>query len=202
MAWADLGAVLVLQNRLEESVRAKYRAFCLTEDTLNRMRVLGDLGVGLVQLRAYESARLAFEIVAGSNTSFLVRTNAVLELMDVESALNNRVAFERRRAEAESSRDRMPPSMAADFHFKAGVGMARFGRYKRAREFLGAGLQLAEEHRLNVWYFKFENELKGLEALETVQAREPEPITPATSTWSPTVEEVAVGLREYALSAS
>jgi len=201
MAWSDLGAVLVLQTRLEESVRAKYRAFCLTEDSLNRMRVLGDLGVGLVQLRAYESARLAFEIVAGSNTSFLVRTNAVLELMDVESALSNRVAFERRRAEAEASRDRMPPSMAADFHFKAGVGLSRFGRHKRAKEFLGAGLRLAEEHRLNVWYFKFENELKGLEALEAVEAHEPEVATPATSTWSPAVEEVAVGLREYALSA-
>ncbi|MGH7580738.1 MAG: hypothetical protein ACREM9_11240, partial [Gemmatimonadales bacterium] len=131
MAWTDLGAVLVLQGRLEESVQAKYRAFRLTEDGVNRMRVLGDLGVGLVQLRAYESARLAFEIVAESNTSFMVRTNAVLELMDVESAVGNRVAFERRRAEAEGSRDRMPPSMAADFQFKAGVGMSRFGRLKR-----------------------------------------------------------------------
>ena len=199
MAWSDLGAVLVLQDRMEESVRAKYRAFCLTEDSLNRMRVLGDLGVGLLRLRAYESARLAFEIVAASNTSFLVRTNAVLELMEVESALGNRVAFERRRAEAEASRERMPPSMAADFHFKAGVGMSRFGRQKRAKEFLGAGLQLAEEHRLNVWYFKFENELKTLEAVVAVEAREPELTTP---TWSPAVEEVAVGLREYALSAS
>ena len=199
MAWSDLGAVLVLQDRMEESVRAKYRAFCLTEDSLNRMRVLGDLGVGLLRLRAYESARLAFEIVAASNTSFLVRTNAVLELMEVESALGNRVAFERRRAEAEASRERMPPSMAADFHFKAGVGMSRFGRQKRAKEFLGAGLQLAEEHRLNVWYFKFENELKTLEAVEAVEDREPELTTP---TWSPAVEEVAVGLREYALSAS
>ena len=201
MAWTDVGAVLVLQGRLEESVQAKYRAFCLTEDGVNRMRVLGDLGVGLVQLRAYESARLAFEIVAGSNTSFMVRINAVLELMDVESAVGNRVAFERRRADAEGCRDRMPPSMAADFHYKAGVGMSRFGRLKRAKEFLGAGLRLAEEHRLNVWYFRFENELKALEALLATEAREPELITPPTPTWSPAVEEVAVGLREYALSA-
>jgi hypothetical protein len=202
MAWADVGAVMVLQGQLEDSVRAKYRAFCLTEDIVNRMRVLGDLGVGLVQIRAYESARLAFEIVADSNTSFMVRTNAVLELMDVESSVGNRVAFERRRAEAENSRDRMPPSMAADFNFKAGVGMARFGRLKRAKEFLGAGLRLAEEHRLNVWYFRFENELKAVAALEAAEPREPELATPATSNWSPAVEEVAVGLREYAQSGS
>jgi hypothetical protein len=79
--------------------------------------------------------------------------------------------------------------------------MARFGRYKRAREFLGAGLQLSEEHRLNVWYFKFERELKALEGLEATEARQPELATP-TTVESPVVEEVAIGLREYALSAS
>lgn len=201
MAWADVGAVLELQGRLEESVQAKYRAFRLTEDSLNRMRVLGDLGVSLLQVKAYASARLAFEIVASSDTSFIVRTNAVLELMDLESAAGNRMAFERRRSEAEGSRERMPPSMAADFVYKAGVGMARFGRVKRAREFLSSGLRLAEEHRLNVWYFKFERELAALEALEVAEVREPELATP-TSVESPVVEEVAVGLREYALSAS
>ena len=205
MAWSDLCAVLVLQGRLEESVQAKYRAFRLTEDSLNRMRVLGDLGVGLLRLRAYDSARLAFEIVADSNTSFMVRSNAVLELMDLESAVGNRMAFERRRAEAEASRDRMPPSMAADFHFKAGVGMRRFGLHKRARDFLDAGLHLAEAHRLNVWYFKLEGELKALDTLdaaEATRAREPDLATPETYDGSPAVEEVAVGLREYALSAS
>jgi tetratricopeptide (TPR) repeat protein len=204
MAWSDVGVVLVLQERMDEAVQAMYRAFCLSEDSLNRMRVLGDLGLGLLQLRAYESARLAFEIVAASNTSFLVRSNAVLELMDLESATGNRMAFERRRAEAEACRDRMPPSMAADFHFKAGVGMARFGRQNRAKEFLSAGLRLAEEHRLNLWYFKFESQLTELEALkasETLKAREPEPTTMPAAGWSPAVEEVAVGLREYAHSA-
>ena len=100
----------------------------------------------------------------------MVRTNAVLELMDLESAVGNRMAFERRRAEAEASRERMPPSMVADFQFKAGVGMARFGRYKRAREFLTAGLQLSEEHRLNAWYFRLERELKALEGLDGLRS--------------------------------
>ena len=102
--------------------------------------------------------------MAESNTSLLVRTNALLELMDLESGVGNRMAFERRRSKPNGLRDRMPPSMAADFHFKAGVGLARFGRLKRAQDFLDAGLRLSEEHRLNVWYFKFENELKALDA--------------------------------------
>ena len=58
----------------------------------------------------------------------MVRANAVLELMDLESAVGNRMAFERGGRMRRASRERMPPSMAADFHFKAGVGLARFGR--------------------------------------------------------------------------
>jgi hypothetical protein len=158
--------------------------------------------VCLLGIGAFEAARLAFEIVVESNTSFHVRTNAVLELMDLESSVGNRMAFERRRAQAEEQRYRMMPSLAADFHFKAGTGLARFGRFKRAKELLTAGLQLAEELRLNVWYFKFENELKALETAQTsaaVETREPELAPPARYSESPAVEEVAVGLREYAL---
>lgn len=202
MAYADLGSVYANQGLRVEAVQANYQAFLLSEDTLQRMRVLGDLGVCLLGIGGFETARLAFEIVVDSNTSFLVRSNAVLELMDLESLVGNRMAFERRRAQAEDARDRMTPSMGADFHFKAGSGMARFGRFKRAKEFFGAGLRLAEEHKLNLWYFKFEKELKALEAAEaseTLKAREPEPAAPATYSESPALEEVAVGLREYAL---
>ncbi|HEU4474753.1 MAG TPA: hypothetical protein VFR72_07940 [Gemmatimonadales bacterium] len=202
MAYADLGAVHSLQGAHDQVVVANYRAFTLSEDSLQRMRILGDLGVGLLNLQAYESARLAFEIVADSNTSLLVRTNALLELMELESKVGNRLAFERRRGEAEAVRDRMPPSMMADYHYKAGVGLARFGRRKRALEFLQAGLRLAEEHRLNAWYFKFEREVAAMEANEQHAAQEAVPATPATLTSSPAVEEVALGLREYALAAN
>jgi hypothetical protein len=201
MAYTDLGVVHSLRGEHDQMVKANYRAFVLTEDSLQRMRILGDLGVGLLSLKAFEVARLAFEIVAASDTSVLIRTNAVLELMDLESKVGNRLAFERRRAEAEAMRDRMPPSMAADYQFKAGLGLARFGKQKRAEEFLQVGLRLAEEHHLNAWYFRFERELASLQAGERVAALEPSLSTPTTGPSSPAVEEVAVGLREYALAA-
>jgi tetratricopeptide (TPR) repeat protein len=202
MAYTDLGAVYALQGAQDQAVMANYRAFTLSEDSLQRMRILGDLGVGLLHLKAFETARLAFEIVASSSTSMIVRTNAILELMELESKVGNRLAFERRRAELEPVRDRMPPSMAADYHFKAGIGLARFGRQKRAEEFLQAGLRIAEEHRLNAWYFRFERELAALQVGDHSAARETIPATPAPVTSSPAVEEVAVGLREYALAAN
>ena len=200
IALADLGSVCDQQGQYAEAVQANYRAFLISDDSLQRMRVLGDLGVTLVKIGAFEAARLAFEIVLASNTSFLVRTNALLELMDVESLVGNQVAFQRRRVQAEEARDQMTPSMACDFLFKAGTGLGRFGRPARARELLQQGRLRAEAHQLNAWYFRFE---QALTDLESNVARETEPATrSADFSESPAIQEVAVGLREYALQAT
>ena len=143
MAYADLGVVLMNEGRQVEAIQAIYQSFLLSDDLLQRTRVLGDLGVALLGHRGDDAARTAFDIVLGSKTSFAVRLNAVLELMDMESAAGNRMAFERRRNEGEAARSRMPPSMLADFLFKSGVGLARFGQIARARELLLAGQQHA-----------------------------------------------------------
>jgi tetratricopeptide (TPR) repeat protein len=199
IAYADLSALCNLQGQFAEAVQANYRAFQVSDDALQRMRVLGDLGVNLRDVGAYDAARLAFEIVTMSNTSFLVRTNAVLELMELESLVGNQVAFQRRRAQAEEARDRMAPSMTCDFLFKSGSALARFGRQARARALLLQGQHLAELHQLHAWYFRFE---RVLSELGSDDAREPE-AAPRKAGLSelPAIQEVAVGLREYALQA-
>ncbi|HKU62143.1 MAG TPA: hypothetical protein VJQ44_13045 [Gemmatimonadales bacterium] len=198
MACADLAAVLELQGLLTESVQAKYRAFRLCDDEIQRMRYLGDLGIGLAQIGAFSAARTAYEIVIGSQASFLVRTNAILELMELESGVDNRVAFERLRAEAESVRERMTPSMTADYLYKLGIGLARFGKVARAREVLNDALRLTEATGLNAWYFRIERTLQSLQS--GTDAREPNPPVSAGLSELPAVQEVALGLREYALS--
>lgn len=200
MACADLAAVLDLQGLLPESVQAEYRAFQLSDDEIQRMRYLGDLGVALARIGAVGAARTAFEIVVASQASFLVRTNAVLELMELESGVDNRVAFERLRAQAESVRDRMTPSMAADYLYKVGVGLARFGKLARAREVLSEGLRQSEASGLNAWYFRFERTLQNLTTDAPAGAREPRPSVSAGLSELPAVQAVALGLREYALS--
>ena len=195
MALMDLGSVYSVEGRRVESVQANYDAFRLTEDALQRMRILGDLGIGLKEIGAVDGARIAFELVVGARTSFLVRTNALLELMELESSVGDRMAFERRRAEAEKVQGRMPPSMLTDYYYKAGVGLARFGQVGRGRQFLTAGLALAETHRLNAWYFRCEKVLANLTECELP---EPEPATHPGLGELPAVRAVAVGLREYA----
>ena len=199
MAYADLGVVLMNEGRQVEAIQAIYQSFLLSDDLLLRTRALGDLGVALLGVGAIEAARTAFDIVLRSKSSFGVRLNAVLELMDIESATGNRMAFERRRAEGEAARGRMPPSMLADFYYKAGVGLARFGQISRARDLLLAGQDHAENYRLNAWYFRFEHTLANLTGCES---RAPDPILAEAETQPQAIQEVAIGLRDLSLQAT
>lgn len=198
MAYADLGAVLLVEGRQVDAIQAIYRSFLLSDDLLQRTRVLGDLGVALLGIGAHDAARTAFDLVLRSKTSFGVRLNAVLELMDMESAVGNRMAFERRRAEGEAARTRMPPSMLADFYFKAGVGLARFGQFVRARDLLLAGQAHSENHRLNSWFFRFEQTIANLSGCELRELD----LTPSAEVDPPAIREVAIGLRDFALQAT
>jgi len=198
LAYADLGAVCSLQGLRAEELQANYQAFRLTSDPSLRMRILGDLGIGLLEIKAYDAARLAFQIVIDSDAKLLDRANAAVELMDLESSIGNRVAFERCRSAVSEIRDRLPPSAATDYQFKLGTGLARFGQPARAREALEQALALAEENRLNTWYFRIE---KALAQLPQLQHIEPNDAAATGSSHPPVVEEVMHGLREYVAAA-
>jgi tetratricopeptide (TPR) repeat protein len=199
LAYADLGVVYSLQGLPLEAVHAHFQAFQLSTDNVRRMRALGDLALGLFEIGAYDAARLAFQIVADSDAELLVRMNARLELMDLESSVGNRVAFERCRAAVEEYGDRMSPSMSCDYRYKLGVGFARFGQAGRARAELTKGLTAAEKFRLNAWYFKIDQKLGEVLTPSSVQSP-----THAVSELSeaPVVEELMIGLREYAAAPS
>ena len=199
LAYADLGVVYSLQGLRLESLESYYQSFRLSRDPQQRMRTLGDLAIGLHEIGALDAAGVAFQIVIDSSASMLVRTNALLELMDLEAARGNRVAFERCRAAAEACRSRMSPSTSVDYHFKLGMGLARFEQLGRARDTLTAGLALAETHGLNAMYFKIEQALG-----ELTERPETNPINEVTASLSeaPAVRQMEVELREYAASAA
>jgi tetratricopeptide (TPR) repeat protein len=195
IGYADLGVVYELQGLKVESLHAKYRAFQMAPDSLRQMRALGDVGVGLAEIGRHEAARLAFEIVIGSAASFVVRTNALLELMDLESFAGNRVAFERHRAAADATSDQMSPAMLVDYHFKAGIGLARFGQMGRAEDTLRSAADLAEANRLHAWYFRIDQVLRNLALCPEYQI---ERADGPELTQAPQIREVELGLRQYA----
>jgi tetratricopeptide (TPR) repeat protein len=198
MAYADLGSIYTLQGMRLEAIEAQYQAFLLSRDMQQQMRALGDLAIGLSEIGAFEAARLSFRIVSESKASVEVRANAVLELMDLESSVGNRVAFERYRSAAEEYRSRMTPSMSVDYQYKVGVGLARFGQIPRARSALTSALESAERHKLNAWYFRIEKALNELAQRKDDQSN---PRLPSELSQAPVVQEMEVGLREYAATA-
>jgi len=195
LAYADLGAVYALQGLRLEELQANYKAFRLTGDARQRMWTLGDLGIGLQRIGAHGAARVAFEIVINSDTSFGVRSNALLELMDLESSAGNRMAFERCRNAIERSRQSLSPSATTDYHYKVGTGLVRFGQHGRASEAFKAGLALADTHKLNAWYFKIEQALQAL-AEQSVRISGEEQVSEFSE--APELREMEIGLREYA----
>ncbi len=198
MAYGDLGAVYGLQGLRVEALGAQYQAFRFSHDAHQRMHALGDVAYGLREIGALEGSRTAFRIVAQSSASVRVRVNAQLELMDLESTLGNRVAFERCRTAAEEYRSRMSPSMSVDYYYKLGTGLSRFDRAARAEDALSTALALAETHQLNAWYFKVE---KALEELR--KPPEPKLVDQPDSALSqaPSIVQMEEELREYAMAA-
>ena len=195
MAYADLGAIYGAQGLRLEALDAQYQAFRLSADTPQQMQALGNLAIGLSEIGALEAARLGFQIVIRSNASIEVRVNALLELMDLESSVSNRVAFERYRSDVEELGSRMSPRMSVDYHYKVGVGLARFGQTPRAKASLTIAIELAERNGLNAWYFKVEQALRELAERSAEQSQ---PRQPSELSETPTVREMEVGLREYA----
>lgn len=195
VAYGDLAIVYPMLGLTVEGLQAQYRSFVLMPDPADRMRALGDLGISFIEIGAYSPARLALNIVINSRAEFRVRTNAVIELMDLESLVGDRVAFERNRSVAETFRDRMPLSMTADYLYKTGIGFARFDQIGRARESLTVALGFAEANKLNTWYFRIERALQELEQQEKQKAAE---LQPVEAKQEPVLFEIEAGLREYA----
>jgi tetratricopeptide (TPR) repeat protein len=195
LAYADLGVVFALQGLRLQALEAHYQAFRLTHDPQQQMRTLGDVAIGLYEIGAVEAARIAFQIVIRSTASALVRANACLELMDLESSAGNRVAFEHCRTAVEEFRSRMSPSMSVDYRYKLAVGLQRFGQPSRAREALAEGLALAEANHLNTWYFKLE---QAIAELGEHRGHQPSVQSPSELSEAPEVRRMEVELREYA----
>lgn len=197
-AMSDLSVVLDVQGDVHEAILTRFKSLLYLKDELQRNRVLGDLGISLRRVGAYDAARQCYDLVLAGDVSFIIRANTCLELMEMESAVGNRIAFERYRQEARTYEDRMPPSMAIDYRYKVGIGFARFGKDARARAMLREALALAEQNTLNEWYFRVDRVLRNLEPCSDLV--DPKTATAEATDMAPAVLEVSAGLRELVAS--
>jgi hypothetical protein len=157
-----LGNVLDMRGQPAEGAPHFYRAYQLYEEESLKLRALGDLGIVLRRLGAVESAEQALRHCVINGRQADVVLNAKIELMHCASHRHDRVSFERWRQEAEAGAADMPPNVAADFSLKAGIGYARFGNYRKARQVLDQALAVASAHGLHEFEFRIERIKAGL----------------------------------------
>jgi tetratricopeptide (TPR) repeat protein len=156
-----LGVTHDVRGRRDAAVSHFWNAFQLYEDEPSKLRVLLDLALTLRALGEYDAADRALHRVAEHGEREGIN-NAMIELMFVASARDDRVGFERWRERAAAREGEMTPNSRVDFYLKLGIGIARFGNMTRAADVLRGARALAAEHGLHEFEFRIERIQTGL----------------------------------------
>lgn len=90
------------------------------------------------------------------------------------------------------------PNILADFHLKAGIGHARFGRFDRAEPLLTTALAIAEQAGVNELVFRIERIRNGLRDCHEELQRAPQPVAEPVVE-SDAVREVSASLARLAV---
>ena len=157
-----LGNVLVRRGQAHEGAPHLWRSYELYEDEMSQARSMGDLGLALLSLGEVQAAERALQRVLRVRAAPDLVTNAMIELMSCASFRRDRVGFERWRERALDDMSEVPPNIRAYYHFKAGIGFARFGNVRRAESELRKSHEIALAHGLNELVFRVERILDSL----------------------------------------
>jgi hypothetical protein len=108
------------------------------------------------------------------------------------------LAFERRRQECDARVADMQPNTLTDYCLKAGIGMARFGNYVKAKALLSEALAIASRHGLHEFEFRIERIRNGLgDCAAAAEADEAAAAAPVVHDQA--VREVSASLAELAV---
>ena len=193
-AQAEHGLATVLDRRgqAHEAAPHLWRAYELYQDDASRVRALGDLGILMLALGDIAGAEHALAEVVRRTTLPDLLANAKIELMHCASFRRDRVGFERWRERALDRFEDALPNIRADFHFKVGIGLARFGNYVKANAQMQQALEIASAHGLHEVVFRIERIKDGLrecDALEHLENTAAEPVV-----WTEQLREVSASL--------
>jgi len=187
-----LGTALDSRGQAHEAAPHLWRAYELYQDDASRVRALGDLGILMLALGDIVGAEHALSEVVRRATLPDILANAKIELMHCASFRRDRVGFERWRERALDHFDDAVPNIRADYHFKVGIGLARFGIYGKAEVQMQQALEIATAHGLHEFVFRIErikNGLRECEALELSESGAAEPVI-----WTEQLREVSASL--------
>jgi len=170
-----LGNILGRRGHPQQGVPHLWRSYELYEDESGRLRALSDLGLLLLAIGQVADAEQALNEVVRRESVADNLSNAKIELMNCASYRRDRVTFERWREKALDHSTDIPANIRADYHFKAGIGFARFENYTRSEHELRRALEIATTHDLHEFVFRIEPLIGRLRECAEVEATFPEP---------------------------
>jgi tetratricopeptide (TPR) repeat protein len=173
----DRSHVAVRRGNFAEAVRLAYEALGGTQDPAARDRILGDIAASLSKLGLRSAARDAYLIMAATAQEQYVRWTATISLMEIAALDEREPVFERYRRDLED--EKLPPNLAAYYHYYVGAGQQLFSRFDQAREALRRSIQISSAHELDQLALEAENRLRAVELGEAAQRREQPQDTPA-----------------------
>jgi tetratricopeptide (TPR) repeat protein len=176
-----LGNLLLRRGLADDGAPHLWRAYEQYENESDQLRVLNDLGIALLSIGDVEGAEHALREVVRRERAGTLRTNALIELMHCASFRRDRLRFERVREECLTNLDAMPPNVRADYYFKVGVGLARFGSVVKAETNVRHALEVASAHDLHEMVHRVERILEGLRGCEAPEEARP-PAEPVVQT--------------------
>jgi tetratricopeptide (TPR) repeat protein len=187
-----LGNILQRRGQSHEAAPHVWRAYELFEESLDRLRALGDLGIILLSLGDVAGAERALAEVARRATMPDMIANALIELMHCASFRRDRVGFERWRERALEHLEETLPNVRSDYYLKVGIGLARFGSYRKAEAQMRQALEIVTAHGLHESVFRIERIKNGLHECETLAQVESTQAEPAV--WTEALREVSASL--------
>jgi tetratricopeptide (TPR) repeat protein len=144
----ELACTALRRGHYGDAAKLAFEALPLSREDASRYRILADLALAFLEMRAYEPARDAFVIVSSRAPEQWVRWTAYLNLLEIEACVQNKAAFD----SYVKVLDHAPltPELLMLFQLQLGGGLQRFDQAEVASIHLQRAHTIAVEHGMTV----------------------------------------------------
>jgi tetratricopeptide (TPR) repeat protein len=150
----DSSTLAFARGNIQHAAELCLDAYKLSRNPAEKHRMLLDLAGCHLHLNQYESARALYVMIAAMGKERLIRWGARVNLLELESIVGDRAAFDRHARALASAK--LPPLLMYGFQMNLGEGYHRFGDSFLGREHVSRALAIASEHGLNFHLFEAE----------------------------------------------
>jgi tetratricopeptide (TPR) repeat protein len=188
LALHSRAALAQLRGQKAEAVSLTYEALSLTSSPAARDSVLEDLGVAFYEIGMRDAARDAHLILASTSQLKWVRSQALINLMELAGIDGMREAFDGYAAQLRKAS--LDSWLKSHFLLFLGEGLARFERYDAAEQAIDEAIAFASSNQIHAVAFRAEASLTEVRA----RARKAAP----TPTFDPLPPEVLAAAHSIA----